>query len=816
MATPDALQHNGGYYQQQWAASEARLYAIIHSNVNGILVLDQEGMILFANPAAATLLQRPLEDLCGLPFGFPLLTGASVAMDLPRAGQLPRIVELHITTIEWEEQPAYLATLHDITAHKHAEEAFVTREQYLRAILHTTADGFWVLDLEGQIREANDTYCRMSGYTRDELLRLHIADLDALETPLHTAARIKRIIESGSEIFETRHRRKDGSVYDIEVSTSFLPSGGGQFICFGRDITERAREMKRLAQINATFLHFGSDPEENITRLTETIGHMLNADSAHYHRMDAQQLCVQSQWHLPADFPSTCPPEGHICYDIIQRNARAPSVLRHLQDSTYADSDPYVRAYGLQTYVGHPVRRGAHTLGVLCVVYRRDHCPTETDLRFLELVANAVGIEEERRRSAEALRESEIRYRTLFETMLQGVVYQDAEGYIISANPAAERILGLTFAQMRGRTSMDPRWRTIREDGSDLPGAEHASMVALRSGKSVRDFVMGVFNPRTEQYAWISVNAIPQFHPGETRPFQVYTTFMDITESKALQIRLQDYAANLQTMVTQKIHELELERAKTLHTARLASLGEMATGVAHELNQPLTALLFDADYLKTITSRALDNPAECVFTPAELYQLADNQVQDIARCRRIIDHLRAFGRASAPRTTSVDVNQVVADSFILMSERLKLHGIIVERHLADHLPLIQSDPHQLEQVLVNLISNAEHALLEMRRRITASEVVRPDFAARLTIDTFCEAQTLAIQVHDNGCGIPAEKHPYIFQPFFTTKVVGEGTGLGLSISYGIVTEMGGEVTFESQENEGTTFTVHLPLTLNSA
>jgi PAS domain S-box-containing protein len=138
-----------------------------------------------------------------------------------------------------------------------------------------------------------------------------------------------------------------------------------------------------------------------------------------------------------------------------------------------------------------------------------------------------------------ALRESEEKHRTLFETMTQGVVYQAVNGEIISANPAAERILGLTLDQMQGRTSMDPRWRAIQEDGTAFPGDMHPSMVALRIGEPVRNVVMGVFNPQTEGHVWINVNATPQFRPGDDTPYQVYTTFEDITRrwraEKALQ-----------------------------------------------------------------------------------------------------------------------------------------------------------------------------------------------------------------------------------------------------------------------------------------
>ena len=129
---------------------------------------------------------------------------------------------------------------------KRAEHAVREREHYLRSILQTTADGFWVVDTEGKVMEANEAYCRMSGYTRAELLALRIRDIDAVEEPAEIAARIRCFIEKGSEAFETRHRRKDGSVFDVEVSATYLETGGGQFVCFCRDITERKRAEEEL------------------------------------------------------------------------------------------------------------------------------------------------------------------------------------------------------------------------------------------------------------------------------------------------------------------------------------------------------------------------------------------------------------------------------------------------------------------------------------------------------------------------------------------------------------------------------------------
>ncbi|MBT4087154.1 MAG: PAS domain S-box protein, partial [Deltaproteobacteria bacterium] len=136
----------------------------------------------------------------------------------------------------------------------------------------------------------------------------------------------------------------------------------------------------------------------------------------------------------------------------------------------------------------------------------------------------------ERKQMEKAIRDSEEKHRTLFETMSQGVVYQNSDGGIIDANPAAEQLLGLSLDQMQGRTSMDPRWNAVHEDGSDFPGETHPGMIALKTGMKVNNVVMGVFHPQKEEHRWININAVPKFREGESTPYENYATFDDITD----------------------------------------------------------------------------------------------------------------------------------------------------------------------------------------------------------------------------------------------------------------------------------------------
>ena len=147
----------------------------------------------------------------------------------------------------------------------------------------------------------------------------------------------------------------------------------------------------------------------------------------------------------------------------------------------------------------------------------------------------AIRTAEAHAQAVEDVRQSEANYRALFESVRHGIVFQDADGHVVSANPAAEVILGLTLDQMQGRTSTDPRWRSIHDDGSPFPGETHPAMVALRSGKPVENVTMGVFNPVEGRTTWIDVSAVPLCRPGTDRPHQVCATFLNITTRKMLE-----------------------------------------------------------------------------------------------------------------------------------------------------------------------------------------------------------------------------------------------------------------------------------------
>jgi two-component system NtrC family sensor kinase len=236
-------------------------------------------------------------------------------------------------------------------------------------------------------------------------------------------------------------------------------------------------------------------------------------------------------------------------------------------------------------------------------------------------------------------------------------------------------------------------------------------------------------------------------------------------------------------------------QSRMLQTEKMAAVGQLVSGIAHELNNPLTAIM---GYAQLLLGHGL--------APAQLSE-AKKVYQEAERARRIVKNLLYFARESTPERTGVDINEIVERTLALRSYELRVENIVVHCKLHRNLPQTLADPYQLQQVVLNLVINAEQALLEGRGeghiRIRTSLVTPP--AGHLT------KRRILIEISDDGPGIRAEIASRVFDPFFTTKPAGLGTGLGLSIVYGIVHQHGGEVTFENQPGGGVKFTVELPV-----
>jgi C4-dicarboxylate-specific signal transduction histidine kinase len=245
---------------------------------------------------------------------------------------------------------------------------------------------------------------------------------------------------------------------------------------------------------------------------------------------------------------------------------------------------------------------------------------------------------------------------------------------------------------------------------------------------------------------------------------------------------------------TQEMERRELElrdkQEQLVQAGKLATLGELTTGVAHELNNPLNNIgLFVGNVIDQI--RLGEVATDLVVRELE------KAMEQVRKATEIISHLRTFGRAAPMSVEPVDIDDVIERSLLLLHEQLRLRGIEVELELCPDELVVLGNPIQLEQVFINLLTNARDALEDSRRKTIRIATSRTD-------------ESIKIAFSDTGPGIAAEIEPRIFDPFFTTKEVGAGTGLGLSITYSILKEYGGEISVSSRPGKGATFLIELP------
>lgn len=240
--------------------------------------------------------------------------------------------------------------------------------------------------------------------------------------------------------------------------------------------------------------------------------------------------------------------------------------------------------------------------------------------------------------------------------------------------------------------------------------------------------------------------------------------------------------------------ELRDKQEQLVQAGKLATLGELTTGVAHELNNPLNNIgLFVGNAIDLMELGSADRE-RCL---REL----ESAMQQVRKASEIISHLRTFGRAAPVSREPVPINEVIRRALSLMQEQLRLRQIEVEINLCDSDTTVIGNAIQLEQVFINLLTNARDAVAASPKRM-------------ISIECAIKGEVVELSFSDSGPGIPGELEQRIFDPFFTTKEVGKGTGLGLSITYGILKEHHGTITVAKKPpGEGATFLVQLPLDL---
>lgn len=261
-------------------------------------------------------------------------------------------------------------------------------------------------------------------------------------------------------------------------------------------------------------------------------------------------------------------------------------------------------------------------------------------------------------------------------------------------------------------------------------------------------------------------------------------SYIDITERKRTEEELARHRDHLEELVAERTRELDKSREQLQRAERLASLGTLAAGIAHEINNPLGMMLLSTD----IALRSLDKPEK-------LAELLGQQRSDVERCSRIVKGVLNFARQQPTEKLPQDLNEIVRHGMHFTQEYAKIHGVVMEEHLADPLNRIMGNAIELEQVVVNLVHNAVQAC---------------SAGGHVAIETHQVDGKVRLVIRDDGCGMTSEQIEHAFDPFYTTRQGKGGTGLGLSTVHGIVAGHGGTIEIASEANRGSVFTIEFP------
>lgn len=256
---------------------------------------------------------------------------------------------------------------------------------------------------------------------------------------------------------------------------------------------------------------------------------------------------------------------------------------------------------------------------------------------------------------------------------------------------------------------------------------------------------------------------------------------------------------NVLIATTTDVTESIEKETQLIQASKMTTLGLMAAGMAHEINQPLNVIQICGDFL--LKSLKKGKPV----LDEDLRNIANDIIANVDRATGIITHVRGFARQSDVQTSKVNVNAPIEDVFKVLGHQIKAHQIELELSLDTDIPLIMADHNRLEQVFINLVTNAIDAMDEK-----AEKADRKGMKKLLQIRSYAENGKVVVKITDNGIGMSEEVKNKLFEPFFTTKKIGKGTGLGVSISYGIIKDYQGSIDIDSQEGQGTTFILTFP------
>jgi two-component system NtrC family sensor kinase len=398
-----------------------------------------------------------------------------------------------------------------------------------------------------------------------------------------------------------------------------------------------------------------------------------------------------------------------------------------------------------------PLRAQGITMGALAVTDRRGGPFSTEDLWLLSTVATNASVVLANSRLYEMVRRGQQEWETAFNALVEGIAVVGPSGGIVRGNRALATLAEVPEADLVGRNF------------SELFAGTSEPVAGLIEAAYRREKAAPLVVRLDESQRVLRLTAAPL---AGVEPGSVVILIEDVTEQRMLE-------------------------AQIIQNDKMASIGQLVSGVAHELNNPLTSIAGLAELL-------LERPPHPEL-PQEHLRVIHDQAE---RAGRIVRNLLTFARkGGVSEKTAVDLNDVVTRTSLLIVYELQLHGIDLDSELSPEPVIVLGDRYELQQVLLNLVTNA----------VQAVSGLQPNQPRQITMITAQVDAEAVLRVRDNGPGVPRHHAPYLFTPFFTTKAPGEGTGLGLSLSYGLVKAHGGDLVYEPRAEGGAEFRVTLPL-----
>ncbi|MEI7990361.1 MAG: PAS domain S-box protein, partial [Chloroflexota bacterium] len=700
-----------------------------------------------------------------------------------------------------------LKKLEEIEAREQIEKS----EERANAILHLMHDGFWIMNPQGgQIIDTNEALCDMLGYTREEMLILSVADVEANDTTEEIAQRIQHIIQSGSAHFESRFRRKDGTCFEVEISVTHLPKRNLLF-GFHRDISERVRlEAERgvIAEIKQG-LTITKDLREFMRLIHQAIRKVMYADNfavVFYHQDSGllEEVYSLDQYAPPAS-PSKLEKSitAYVC-----RSGEPLLLTRAGIDELDAQGDLELMGTPPACWLGVPLNTPEGTAGVMAVQdYEKPDRLTIRDRDFLASISSQVALAIERKRADDALRESQASLAEAQSVAHIGSWEWDMVSNTVKWSDEMYRIFGFRLGVFDGKP--ETLLKVIHPDDRAIYVKNMEE--CLTRGVTL-PLEYRVVHPDGTVRTLYADGVITTDKAG--KPVKNIGTVQDITERKlieenerAAQVELQRLLeeANksrrvlLSVIEDQKRTEEEKARLQEhlLQSQKMESVGRLAGGVAHDFNNMLGVIIGHAEMALAKTL-----PDQNIYPDLREILKATQRSADLTH------QLLAFARKQIANPKVLDLTETVA-SMLKMLRRLIGENIELIWHPNPDLWFVKMDPSHIDQILANLLVNARDAI-EGEGRITI-ETVNAVFGEADCAEyaDLTPGEYVLLEVSDNGSGMDSETLTHIFEPFYTTKDVGKGTGLGLATVFGIVKQNNGYIYVYSEPGQGTTFKIYL-------